>query len=98
MSFEIRFPTTRYQIHAAIERFKIVAGLPYFVGTIGGTHIEWHRRLTKQCFDYSCYNRFTLLLMLSACAPNRRFTYLQVGKPCLFGDATIFEHSNLLTT
>jgi len=75
-SNNIRLPTTAGSLAHVMEGFKKIAGLPYCVGAIDGTHIPWLRCPKEQYFEYRCYKGFTSLVTFAVSDANRRFVFL----------------------
>ena len=91
----ISFPTELGEVHAVMEGFKEIAGLPYCVGAIDRTHIRWPMCPEAQFFQYRLYKNFASIVLFACCTADRRFTFVDIDKPVVLGDSSIFEDSNL---
>ena len=86
----ISFLTELGDVHGAMEGFKEIAGLPYCVGAIDGTHIRRPMCPEAQFFGYRCYKNFASIVLFACCTADRRFTFVDIGKPGVLGDSSIF--------
>lgn len=92
---EISFPTTEEEVANAMEGFQQIRGLPYCVGAVDGTHVPWPSCPLDQFYEYRCYKGFTSIVLFAVCTADRKFTYIDVGRPGVLGDSTIFQRSSL---
>lgn len=90
------FPTSTHNVLETMDGFEQIAELPYCMGAIDGIHLEWHHCPTDQIYEYRCYKGYLSVVMFAVCAANHRETYVHVGKPGVFGDASKLEQRSLL--
>lgn len=79
-SDSVQLPTTTSQIASLMEGFKCIAGLPYCVGAIDGTHIPWKNCPVEQYYEYRCYKKFQSFIMLALASSDRRIIYAALGR------------------
>ena len=91
----VRLPETLTEIQSVMSGFKSLAGLPYCCGSIDGSHVRWNACPAEQYLDYKCYKHFPSLLIFAVSDAHRRFRYVDVDAPGVYGDSTLFEISKL---
>ncbi len=89
----IALPTTRIELERVMKGFKDIAGLPYCVGAIDGSHLRGNACPSDQYLDYKCFKNFTSLIVFGICDSKKRFIYADVGAPGVLGDATLYRSS-----
>lgn len=92
---KVSFPNSEEEITKAMSGFKNISGLPYCVGAMDGTHIPWKLCPSEQFYEYRCYKGFASIVLFACCTSNRRFTFVDIGRPGVLGDSSIFERSML---
>lgn len=75
--------------------FQAIAGLPYCVGAVDGTHVPCTGCPNYQYYEYRSYKGFTSIVVFSVSDARRRFLYSDVEQPGVVGDSIIFQQSSL---
>eukprot|EP00171_Calliarthron_tuberculosum_P002949 IDg2949t1 len=91
----LRLPVSMSEIASVMNGFEAIAGLPYCVGAIDGTHIPWKKCPKSQHYEYRCYKGFESIVVLALSTAGRRIIYADVGNPGVHSDSTIFDRSRL---
>ena len=91
----IRLPRMTSEVHKTMKGFQGIAGLPYCVGAIDGTHIPWLRCPEEQFFEHRCFKGYTSIVLFACVDANKKFTYVNIGHPGVNGDSRIFQNSSL---
>lgn len=84
-SSSVNFLTETDEVARLMKGFDDLAGLPYCVGSIDGTRIQWHACPTKKFSEYRCYEGKTSIFMFAVCSSDRKFTYIIIGWPGVCG-------------
>ena len=91
----LQLPNTEGELSTIMNGFQKIAGLPYCVGAVDGTHIPWRGCPSSQYYEYRCYKGFESLVLFAVSSADRKIIYADVGQPGVLGDSTIFERSVL---
>eukprot|EP00171_Calliarthron_tuberculosum_P003968 IDg3968t1 len=91
----VKLPSTASEIGSLMNGFERIAGLPYCVGAIDGTHIPWKKCPASQFYEYRCYKGFESLILFALSSADRRIIYADIGAPGVLGDSTLFDRSKL---
>lgn len=91
----LSLPTSTSEIASIMKGFQQIAGLPYCVGAIDGSHIPWKRCPSSQFYEYRCYKGFESVIIFALASADRRIIYADIGSPGVMSDSTLYERSNL---
>ena len=80
---------------SVMKGFEEIAGLPYYFAAVEGSHIKWLVCPDEQFYEYRCYKRYPSIVLFDVSPADRRFIYVDVGRPGGLGDATIYSMSTL---
>lgn len=78
-----------------MKGFQDIRGLPYCVGAVNSTNIRWLTCPDGQFYEYRCYKEHPSVVIFAVVTANRRFIYVDVGRPGVLGDSTIYDRSML---
>ena len=92
---KIAFPSTEDEIASVMRGFSDIRGLPYCVGAVDGTHIKWLACPDQQFYEYRCYKGYPSVVVFAVSTADRRFTFVDIGRPGVLGDSTIYSLSEL---
>eukprot|EP00171_Calliarthron_tuberculosum_P005587 IDg5587t1 len=91
----LALPTSTSEIASIMRGFQRIAGLPYCVGAIDGSHIPWKRCPRSQFYEYRCYKGFESIIIFALASSDRRIIYADIGNPGVLSDSTLYERSTL---
>lgn len=92
----LRLPATESELEPIVRGFQQIAGLPYCVGAIYGSHVLWARCPTSQHYEYRSYKGFERLIPFAVSTADHQIIYADISQPAVRGDSTIFRRSKLL--
>lgn len=94
-STEIHLPRAWDELQKVMNGFQSIAGLPYCVGAVDGSHIKWTACPTAQFYAYRCYKGFTSVVLFGVADSRRKFIYVDVCLPGVLSDSTLWQMSRL---
>jgi len=92
---KINFPSEEQEIAQVMRGFQGLRGLPFCVGAIDGTHVKWLMCPETQFYEYRCYKGYANIVLFAVATAERRFTFVDIGRPGVLGDSTIYNASEL---
>jgi hypothetical protein len=85
----IKWPT-RQEILAVSRQFRNKARFPGVVSALDGSHIPFQPK-SPNLTPYRNYKKFHSFNLMAAALPNRSFSYVFCGFPCIVHDSTVFS-------
>lgn len=93
----LRLPTYIPELAGIMKGLQGIAGLPYCIGEVEGSHISWKGCPKEQNYEYRCYKGFESVVLFALSMANRRIIYADVGLLGVLGDGTIRQKSKHLS-
>ena len=91
----VHFPTGETELASIMKRFEEIAGLPYCCSAVDGSHIRWRECPDEQFYEYRCYKGYPSIVLFAVSTADRKFIYVDVGRPGVLGDSSIYTRSSL---
>ena len=91
----ISLPRGEDSLAKVTRGLKKIRELPYCVGALDGTHMQWVSCLQEHYYEYLGYKGYTSVVIFVVATGDRRFIYADVGSPGVLEDRTIYERSAL---
>ena len=89
----IKWPKLEHS-HLVAGAFQKIAGFPWVLGSIDGTHIKFEAPKENQK-DFNNRKRFHSLILIATCLPSKAFSYTFSGFPGSAHDSRVFKCSDL---
>lgn len=85
---ELALQTSEARIAKKMKGFQFIAGLPYCIGLLDGTHVLWPQCTASQYYEYRCYKEWESVVAFEVLTSDRQIIYADVGLPSVIGDKT----------
>ena len=91
----VHFPTGETELVSITKGLEEIAGLSYYCGAVDGSHIRWLACPDEQFYEYRCYKGYPSIVPFAVSTADRKFIYVDVGRPGVLDDSSIYTRSSL---
>ena len=92
---QISFPVAIQEVAHVMRGFQNIRGLPCCLGAVDGSHIRWLSCPEEQYYEYRGYKGYPSIGIFAVATANRKFTFVDVGRPGVLSDSTVYSYSDL---